>query len=41
LDLIKGYLAVTLMLNEQDDLTKLVVHSIRKDLEDSNEVTSY
>ncbi|KAJ3324497.1 hypothetical protein HDV06_006908 [Boothiomyces sp. JEL0866] len=33
-----GYLAVTLLINETNDLIKLVVHSIRKDLIDSNEV---
>ncbi|KAJ9084078.1 hypothetical protein DSO57_1028047 [Entomophthora muscae] len=33
-----GYLAVTLMLNENSDLIRLVVHSLKKDLEDSNEI---
>lgn len=32
-----GYLALTLMLNENDDLIRLVVNSIRKDLNDQNE----
>ncbi|KAJ3276171.1 hypothetical protein HDV01_005619 [Terramyces sp. JEL0728] len=34
-----GYLAVTLLVNETNDLIKLVVHSIRKDLMDSNEIS--
>ncbi|KAI0223578.1 hypothetical protein L0F63_003658 [Massospora cicadina] len=33
-----GYLAVTLMLTENSDLIRLVVNSLRKDLEDSNEI---
>eukprot|EP00842_Homolaphlyctis_polyrhiza_P004172 jgi/Hompol1/4756/HPOL_001838-RA len=33
-----GYLAVTLLLTESNDLTRLVVNSIRRDLDDHNEV---
>jgi len=33
-----GYLAMTLLLTENSDLIKLVVNSIRKDLEDYNEI---
>jgi AP-2 complex subunit alpha len=34
-----GYLAVTLLLTENDDLLRLVINSIRKDLEDTvNEI---
>ncbi|KAJ3092583.1 hypothetical protein HK102_005352 [Quaeritorhiza haematococci] len=33
-----GYLAVTLLLTENSDLIRLVVNSIRKDLDDSNEI---
>ncbi|KAH6560473.1 hypothetical protein BASA62_010483 [Batrachochytrium salamandrivorans] len=33
-----GYLAATLMLNEAHELSRLVVNSIRRDLEDQNEV---
>lgn len=33
-----GYLAVTLLLHEGDELIHLVVNSIRKDLNDSNEL---
>ncbi|KAI8925861.1 adaptin N terminal region-domain-containing protein [Entophlyctis helioformis] len=33
-----GYLSVTLMLNETHELARLVVNSIRKDLDDHNEV---
>ncbi|KAI9009119.1 adaptin N terminal region-domain-containing protein [Hyaloraphidium curvatum] len=33
-----GYLGVTLLLNENSDLLRLVINSIRKDLDDNNEV---
>jgi AP-2 complex subunit alpha len=33
----QGYLAVTLLLAEGDDLVRLVINSIRKDLEDRHE----
>jgi len=35
-----GYLAVTLLLTETSELVKLVVNSVRKDLEDLNEINS-
>lgn len=35
-----GYLAVTLFLHEQHDLLHLVVNSIRKDLQDHNEINN-
>ncbi|KAI8803401.1 Adaptor protein complex AP-2 alpha subunit [Cladochytrium replicatum] len=35
-----GYLAVTLLLTENSDLLRLVVNSIRKDLEDNNEISN-
>jgi AP-2 complex subunit alpha len=34
----QGYLGVTLLLNENSDLLRLVINSIRKDLDDNNEV---
>ncbi|WOO83240.1 AP-2 complex subunit alpha-2 [Vanrija pseudolonga] len=33
-----GYLAITLLMHENSDLVRLVINSIRKDLEDNNEV---
>ena len=33
-----GYLALTLLLHENSDLIRLVINSIRKDLDGSNEV---
>lgn len=36
----KGYLAVTLLMHENSDLARLVINSIRKDLEDSNEINA-
>lgn len=33
-----GYLAITLLLNEEDDLIRLVINSIKKDLESNSEV---
>lgn len=35
---LQGYLAITLLVNENSDLVRLVINSIRKDLEDNNEV---
>ena len=34
----QGYLAVTLLITETDDLVRLVINSMRKDLEDHNEI---
>jgi len=34
----QGYLAVTLLMHENSDLTRLVVNSIRKDLDEYNEI---
>lgn len=36
----KGYLAITLLMHENSDLARLVINSIRKDLEDHNEVNN-
>lgn len=36
----KGYLAVTLLMHENSDLLRLVVNSIRKDLDENNEVNN-
>lgn len=38
--MLQGYLAITLLLHENSDLTRLVVNSIRKDLDDNNEVNN-
>lgn len=35
-----GYLAITLLLHENSDLIRLVINSIRKDLDDQNEVNN-
>ncbi|TIB67745.1 hypothetical protein E3Q23_04166 [Wallemia mellicola] len=35
-----GYLALTLLLHENSELTRLVINSIRKDLDDMNEVNN-
>lgn len=35
-----GYLALTLLMHENSDLVRLVVNSIRKDLDDLNEVNN-
>jgi AP-2 complex subunit alpha len=35
-----GYLAVTLLVTDNPDFIRLVVNTIRKDLEDSNEINS-
>lgn len=37
-NIIQGYLAVSLLVNENDDLVRLVINSMRKDLEDLNEI---
>lgn len=36
----KGYLALTLLMHEGSDLVRLVVNSVRKDLDDMNEVNN-
>jgi len=36
----KGYLAVTLLMHEDSDLLRLVVNSIRKDLDENNEISN-
>lgn len=36
--LVQGYLAVTLLMHENSDFLRLVVNSIRKDLDENNEV---
>ena len=36
----KGYLAVTLLMHENSDLLRLVVNSIRKDLDENNEINN-
>ncbi|EKD01853.1 hypothetical protein A1Q2_03916 [Trichosporon asahii var. asahii CBS 8904] len=35
-----GYLAITLLMHENSDIVRLVINSIRKDLEDSNEINN-
>lgn len=37
---LKGYLGVTLLLTETSDLVRLVINSMKKDLEDSNEINN-
>jgi AP-2 complex subunit alpha len=37
---LKGYLAVTLLMHENSDLLRLVVNSIRKDLDENNEISN-
>lgn len=37
---IQGYLALTLLMHENSDLVRLVVNSIRKDLDDMNETNN-
>lgn len=36
----KGYLAVTLLMHENSDFLRLVVNSIRKDLNENNEINN-
>ena len=36
----QGYLAVTLLMHENSDFLRLVVNSIKKDLDDNNEVNN-
>lgn len=36
----QGYLALTLLMHENSDLVRLVINSIRKDLDDHNEVNN-
>ena len=36
----QGYLAVTLLMHENSDFLRLVVNSIRKDLDENNEVSN-
>lgn len=36
----QGYLALTLLMHENSDIIRLVVNSIRKDLDDMNETTN-
>jgi len=37
---LQGYLALTLLMHENSDIIRLVVNSIRKDLDDMNETTN-
>jgi AP-2 complex subunit alpha len=37
---IQGYLALTLLMHENSDLVRLVVNSVRKDLDDMNETNN-
>ncbi len=37
---LQGYLALTLLMHENSDLIRLVINSIRKDLDDNNEVNN-
>ena len=36
----QGYLALTLLMHEHSDLVRLVINSIRKDLDDHNEINN-
>jgi AP-2 complex subunit alpha len=36
----QGYLALTLLMHENSDLVRLVINSIRKDLDDNNEINN-
>lgn len=36
----KGYLAITLLMHENSEIVRLVINSIRKDLEDNNEINN-
>jgi AP-2 complex subunit alpha len=36
----QGYLAVTLLMHENSDFLRLVVNSIRKDLDENNEINN-
>ena len=36
----QGYLAVTLLMHENSDFLRLVVNSIKKDLDDNNEINN-
>lgn len=38
LETVEGYLAVTLLMHENSDFLRLVVNSIRKDLDGNNEI---
>ncbi len=38
--LLQGYLAVTLLMHENSDFLRLVVNSIRKDLNENNEISN-
>jgi AP-2 complex subunit alpha len=40
LRLVQGYLALTLLMHENSELVRLVINSIRKDLDDHNEVNN-
>ena len=40
LTILKGYLAVTLLMHENSDFLRLVVNSIRKDLDENNEINN-
>lgn len=37
---LKGYLAVTLLMHENSDFLRLVINSIRKDLDENNEINN-
>lgn len=39
-DLVQGYLALTLLMHENSDLVRLVINSIRKDLDEMNEMNN-
>lgn len=38
--MLQGYLALTLLMHENSDLVRLVINSIRKDLDDNNEINN-
>jgi AP-2 complex subunit alpha len=38
-DILQGYVACTLMLNEQNDILRLIIQSVKNDLNSANENT--
>ena len=38
--MVQGYLALTLLMHENSDLVRLVINSIRKDLESNDEINN-